>query len=118
MQKVVGSSPIIRFSESPAQAGFFCALYVTFWALWNETVRVVGAEEPTTVESIVEDLQTQIRYYDEHGIGALRGGIAPIVAGQIGAGRRQARRRPPGHLAAAEHEIADRDRGNDGRDQT
>jgi hypothetical protein len=25
MQKVVGSSPIIRFAESPAQAGFFVA---------------------------------------------------------------------------------------------
>jgi hypothetical protein len=62
-------------------------LYVTFWTLWNETVRVVGGEEPETVESIAEDLQTQLNYYDEHGIG-MRGGVAPIVAGRIGAGKR------------------------------
>ncbi len=30
MQKVVGSNPIIRSSQSPAQAGFFVASAVTY----------------------------------------------------------------------------------------
>ncbi len=58
MQKVVGSSPIIRFKESPAQAGFFVgetgdeigrlqaklqALMAARFLSSSQTVRATGA---------------------------------------------------------------------------
>ena len=45
MQKVVGSSPIIRFAESPAQAGFFvgsCEGTPTAWAASRSIMKANG----------------------------------------------------------------------------
>ena len=69
-------------------------MYPTFWALWNEMVLRVGADEPETVESLVDDLNIQIDYYYEHGVAALRGGRAHLVAAQIGASRRLVAEQP------------------------
>jgi hypothetical protein len=63
-------------------------MYPTFWALWNEMVLRVGADEPETVESLVDDLLSQIDYYAAHGVAALRGGRAHLHAAQLGASRR------------------------------
>jgi hypothetical protein len=61
-------------------------LYPTFWALWNQLV-VRAGDEPGAIEAFVDDLRTQIDYYDKKGIG-MRGGIAPIFAARVGAGTR------------------------------
>jgi hypothetical protein len=61
-------------------------LHPTFWALWNELV-LRASDEPGAIEPLVDDLRTQIAYYDQHGIG-MRGGAAPVYASRVGAGRR------------------------------
>jgi len=63
-------------------------MYPTFWALWNEVAVQVGVDEPSAVEILVDDMDTQIDFYDQHGVAALRGGRAHLVAAQIGADRR------------------------------
>lgn len=63
-------------------------LYPTFWALWNELV-LRASDEPGAIEAFVDDLRTQIDYYDKHGIG-MRGGVAPIWAAQVGGSSRLA----------------------------
>jgi hypothetical protein len=60
-------------------------LYPTFWHLWNELV--LRVQDPEAIEPLVDDLRTQIEWYDQHGVGS-RGGAAPIHASRIGAGRR------------------------------
>jgi hypothetical protein len=60
-------------------------MYPTFWALWNELVTRVSADEPDAVEIFVDDLHVQIDYYATHGTGAGRGGRAHIYAAQVGA---------------------------------
>jgi hypothetical protein len=63
-------------------------LHPTFWALWNQLV-ARAREEPAAIEieALVDDLRTQIEYYEGHGVG-MRGGIAPMYAGKVGAGQR------------------------------
>lgn len=65
-------------------------LYPTFWALWNESVIQLGVARNAweTVEALVENMLLQLDYYDERGMGAFRGGIAPILAGFGGASSR------------------------------
>jgi hypothetical protein len=61
----------------------------TFWALWNKLVSQ-GEKAPDSIdiEALVDDLRTQIEYYEQRGFGTMRGGPAPMYAAKVGAGRR------------------------------
>jgi hypothetical protein len=65
-------------------------MYPTFWALWNEMARRVGADEPETVEALVNDMFIQIDYYATRGTAAMRGGHAHLYAAQVGSADRLA----------------------------
>jgi hypothetical protein len=82
-------------------------LYSTFWALWNELVLVLGPTRGdwATLEALHDNVALQLDYYDAHGIGAFRGGIAPILASSDGyAEQIQDGRQPPASLLASEEQ--------------
>ena len=63
-------------------------MYVTFAGLWNGLVLQLGRDGgDDAIESLLDDMREQLDIHHEMGV-SMRGGVAPMLAGQRGAGRR------------------------------